>query len=78
MTKKITLGDIVDREQHQLDLFNLELAEYRVINGVTDIIPLYRSMGKLSNKLMEIQLQVDSIERLQENIACDFDLIKEE
>jgi len=69
----ITLGMIIGDEQHNLDLFNLEVAKFRLKHGMsTELMTLYASMGRLSHYLEGLEKGTARLGGMWEDIVCPF------
>lgn len=57
-----TLRELIENEQHNLDLFNLEVAKFRLKYGMSlSLAHLYGRMGKLSKNLMSLEPKIVEI-----------------
>ncbi len=71
------LKNIIETEEHNLDLFNLEVAKFRLKHGMsTGLIHLYGAMGRLSKKLMPLKNELEGVEVLWENVVDYFQRLK--
>ncbi len=69
----MTLKESLEQEKHNLDLFNLEVAKYRLKHGMTtSLIHLYGDMGKLSVSLINTEQHLVDIVSSWENITGSF------
>ncbi len=69
----VTLMEIIHNEQHNLDLFNLEVAKFRLKHGMSSqLIQLYGAMGKLSHYLIGLERGASRLRGMWEDVVCLF------
>ena len=74
MENKVNLGQYLSEERKRLDHFNLNVAEYRVQNGMSPQLKLlYREMGSYGENL---EMMVSKANNIQESFRKIF--MKEE
>ena len=57
------LKQVIEQELHNLDLFNLEVAKYRLQHGMSrKLVTLYANMGRLCRRLMELREHLVGVE----------------
>lgn len=68
----------VARELWELDQLNLEVAKFRAEHGISPtMIHLYGVMGRLCQKLLNLEKQVETIELLQQDVLDLFQMVGE-
>lgn len=73
----MVISEVVKEALKNLDTFNLEVAEFRVKYGMSpDLRRLYTQMGRLCNKLLELEIDVRNIEDLDNRICDVFKSVK--
>lgn len=73
-----TLRVMLEQEKHNLDLFNLEVAKFRLKYGMfTGLIRLYGAMGNLCRRLMAIESEVQGIACQWGKVTGSFQLVKD-
>ena len=74
----LSLGEAVQQEKHNLDLFNLEVAKFRVEHGMSPyLIYLYVVMGQLSSKLGILEKDVAKVGEHWSFITDTFQAMKD-
>lgn len=76
--ESMKLSEMVEEAQKNLDQFNLEVAQFRLRNGMSqELIHLYAEMGRLSTMLVELRNETLLVERQDDTVAQLFDRLKE-
>lgn len=74
----VGLREVLEQEMHNLDIFNLEVAKFRVEHGFSDsMMHLYGAMGRLCTKLQSLEAEVESIEGYWKSITTIFQVMRE-
>lgn len=74
----VTINQLISKELHNLDLFNLEVAKFRVKYGVSrKLIHLYGAMGRLSQKLLSLQGETLDVSLYWGDITDTFQKMKD-
>ena len=74
-----TFKEVLAKELHNLDLFNLEVAKVRSIYGLSpQMLGLYGIMGVLSRELMHLEPRLREIEGLWQRIVISFRGLEED
>jgi len=75
----LTLKEILNNEKHNLDLFNLEVARFRLEHGMSPLlINLYRMMGNLNACHTRLTSAVEEVECLWGSIISLYQKIRDE
>ena len=73
-----TIKTILEQEKHNLDLFNLEVAKFRLEYGMSkELIQLYECMGNLCRKLLALNSKVQGVENSWCDIVYLFQLMRD-
>lgn len=74
----MTLKGLIENEQHNLDLFNLEVAKFRLKHRMsTSLIHLYGAMGGLSHYLIGMEKGASRLSDMWGGIVELFQLIRD-
>ncbi len=74
----ITLKTLLEQEEHNRDLFNLEVDKYRLIHGMSvSLTQLYIDMGRLSRKLVVLEGEIASIKLSWRSLTHSFQIMKD-
>ena len=72
-----TLKQSLDRELHNLDLFNLEVAKFRLKCGMSrGLTHLYGAMGRLCQRLLDLRESAENINVEWITVTRDFQILE--